>query len=158
MSYNSNSINVNTNGVSSTPLTITTPDTTNPLTIKNSSSVEVCSISNSGVITCAGKEVLTTNYNPIFCGGFVNNNGTKATTIGRVDYTVTSSATGKYLITYSSSYGSNNYMPTITCWNSSGSFALLGVAGALTNQTRLEVHTFSSNALANSFFFYFMVY
>ena len=110
-----------------------------------------------GAITSAGNTVLTTTYNPIFCGGFVNNNGTKGTTIGRVDYTVTSSSTGKYLITYASAYPSSNYMPTVTCWNSSGTSALLGVAGALTNTTRLEVHTFASNVLANTYF-YFMVY
>ena len=82
----------------------------------------------------------------------------KSTSIGRIDYTVTTSSTGKYLITYNSTYpNGSNYMPTITCWNSSGSFALLGVAGALTNSTRLEVHTFLCNALNNNYF-YFMVY
>ena len=155
---------MNQNLLRASPIEIVTPDTTSPIICKNSANTVVCTITNTGnivangTISSNGNNVLTTTYSPIFCGGFVSNNGTKSTTIGRVDYTVTTSATGKYLITYNSTYpNGNNYMPTITCWNPSGSFALLGVAGPSTNNKRLEVHTFLSNALSNCYF-YFMVY
>ena len=61
-----------------------------------------------GAITRGGNTVLTTTYSPIFCGGFVKINGTKATNIGRVNFNVSTTGTGNYLITYDSSYPSNN--------------------------------------------------
>ena len=111
----------------------------------------------SGTLKIGSDTALTTSYNPIFCGGFVSSNGAKGTTIGRVDYTVTYQATGRYLITYATAYPSNNYMPTVTCYIPSGASASYGNAGPLTNSTRLEIHTITVNSLANCNF-YFMVY
>jgi hypothetical protein len=156
MSYNSNSINVNTNGVLSTPLTINATDTGNALTINNSSSVEVCSISNSGVITSGGKEVLTSGYKHPYCGGFVSSAGAQVSIIGRVTSSSSRSSAGKYIITYASAYPNTNYTPTITCYTSSPSPAF-GCAGAQTSTTKLEVNTFVSNTLTDCNF-YFMVF
>ena len=48
-------------------------------------------------------------------------------------------------------------MPTITPWIASASSNTYANAGPLTNATRLEVHTYTSSALANNYF-YFMLY
>ena len=90
--------------MSSTPLTITSTDTINPLTIKNSSSVEVCSINNNGVITSGGNIVLTTTYNPYHCAGKVGATGNVLNNSGRVGFSITKTVAGTYQIVYNSTY------------------------------------------------------
>ena len=105
-------------------------------------------------ITIAGNAVLTTTYNPIFCGGFVGPDGVKSTSVGRVNYTSSRSSTGIYTITYDTSYPNNNYMPMITCWTGN----TFGTAGTLTNTTRLNVVLYAAGGAATNNYFYFMVF
>ena len=54
MSFNQNNITVSQNGASSSPLTITTPNSTNPLTIKNSSNADLAVVNNVGDLVLNG--------------------------------------------------------------------------------------------------------
>ena len=105
-------------------------------------------------ITIAGNAVLTTTYNPIFCGGFVGSDGVKSTSVGRVNYTSSRTSTGVYLITYDTAYPNSNYMPFITCWQGTS----YGVAGGLTNTTRVQWSILTPAGAVSNSYFYFMVF
>ena len=61
MSYSNSNIVVSQNGASCSPLTIMTPNTTNPLTIKNSSSADLCVINNVGNMSLSGNMSVSGN-------------------------------------------------------------------------------------------------
>ena len=155
---------MNQNLLRASPIELVTPDSTSPLICKNSANTVVCSITNTGgiiatgSITSNGKEVLTTAYNTVFCGGRVSLTGGNVpfvgTSTGRVSYTVTRKSLGVYWINYATPYPNNNYTPSVT-----NADRLYGCSiGNNTSSALLEVVTFVSSTVNGDSPFYFSVF
>ena len=121
------------------------------------------SINNTGAIigtslNVGGKEVLTTSYNPIYCGGKVLLTGGNVpyvgTSTGRVSYTVQRKSLGVYWVIYTTPYPNNNYTPSVT-----NADRLYGCSiGNNTSSALLEVVTFVSSTVNGDSPFYFSVF
>ena len=127
--------------------------TTNTLT---ASQVSVSSIITfTGSITNGGNTVLTTTYNPVFCGGFATgSSGGQANNVGRVTSSCVRLSTGKYQITYLTAYPNNNYTPSAICYVSGTPSPCFACIGSTTRATKLEVNTFVSNVLTDCIFLF----
>ena len=128
------------------------------LQIKNGSTINA-SISQASALACSsctigGNTALTSTYNPLFCAGRINTDGTKALDVGRVSFTSARTATGVYVITYSTQYPNTNYIASATGLGFGG---LAGIGTNNTSQLKLEVNMFINGTLSNNPF-YFMVF
>ena len=131
------------------------------LTVNNTSGSPICTLDNAGnmvvngLLNSNGFTVLNSNYNPLFCGGFVSgSNGAQANNVGRVTSSCVRLSTGKYQITYLTAYPNNNYMPSAICYVPGAASPCFACIGPTTGTTKLEVNTFVSNVLTDCNFYF----
>ena len=100
-------------------------------------------VSNIGVsitVTSGGNTVLTTTYNPIFCGGKVIGSGTIATVaanVGRVSCAVTRKGVGWWWVNYVTAYPNARYIPIVTMYNANAA----AFVGSTSPTTVLDILT-----------------
>ncbi len=110
--------------------------------VKNAAATTTASIPQVGAISgtscqIGGNAVLTTTYNPFFCCGKINANGTKAYSSGRVDFTVSRIGAGNFHATYTAAYPNSSYAIATTAIGNTAD------AGVGANHDTTEAHVYT---------------